>query len=347
VIVSFYGAGQVAASIIGGQLTDRIGRRATMAMSLFSGAIAMAALGQARDLDAITALVGAVGFVGEMYRPAVSAYVADVVPPAKRLYAFGLLYWAVNLGFAFAGIVGGLIADYDFSILFWGDAITSAVYGAIVLVTMPETRPPTEERAGRSASRSPLGDGPFMVFVALNFLTVSVLMQVNAPLAAHMTWQGFSPATYGMVIAVNGILIIALQPLVAGWIARFDPSRILAAAALLYGAALGLHGMATVALAHAGAVAIWTLGEIIEAPTKSAIVAAMAPVDARGRYTGMLVMSWGLGLFVGPRLGTWIWQERGPEVLWSGCVVACAVIAVLLVATAPARRRRLARVPDR
>ncbi|HEV7559237.1 MAG TPA: MFS transporter, partial [Kofleriaceae bacterium] len=109
-IVSFFGAGQVGASVVGGQLTDRVGRRATMLVSLFGGAIAMALLGGARGLTEITVLVTVVGFVGELYRPAVSAVVTDVVPPAQRLYAYGLLYWAVNLGFAFAGSVGGLIA---------------------------------------------------------------------------------------------------------------------------------------------------------------------------------------------------------------------------------------------
>jgi hypothetical protein len=39
---------------------------------------------------------------------------------------------------------------------------------------------------------------------------------------------------------------------------------------------MAIHGIASIAIAHAGAVMVWTIGEILEAPTKSAIVAQMA-----------------------------------------------------------------------
>jgi len=345
-IVSFFGAGQVAASIIGGQLTDRVGRRATMLISLFGGAIAMALLGGARDLTDITVLVTAVGFVGELYRPAVSAVVTDVVPPAQRLYAFGLLYWAVNLGFAFAGSIGGLIADSDFSILFYADALTSAGYGVIVLLAVPETKPARVVRAASSTGDSPWLDRQFMIFIGLNFLSTLMPMQTAAPLSAHMTWQGFAPSTYGLILAANGILIIALQPIVTRHLGRFDPSKVLAVSALLYGAGMALHGVATIAIAHVGAVAIWTIAEIMESPTKSAITANMSPASARGRYAGAMVMSWGLAQIVAPRLGTWLWQDEGPSVLWNGCLVLGVVVAALLLITAPGRRRRLAMPVD-
>jgi MFS family permease len=342
-VVSFFGAGQVAASIVGGQLTDRVGRRATMLVSLFGGAFAMAALGQARELTEISVCVTAVGFVGELYRPAVAAFISDVVPPGQRLHAFGVLYWAINLGFAFAGTVGGLIADIDFSILFYVDAATSAAFGVIIALNVPETRPARETHTTTRARVSPFADGQFMIFVALNFASALIAMQTQAALSAHMTWQGFSPSTFGMVIAVNGVLIIVLQPLLTSWIARFEPSRVLAVSALLFGGAMAIHGIAPVALAHAGAVMVWTIGEILESPTKSAIVAQMAPVSARGRYQGMLVMSWGLAQVAGPRLGTWIWQHAGPPVLWNGCFALGIAIAAALLATGPARARRLAR----
>jgi MFS family permease len=342
-VVSFFGAGQVAASIVGGQLTDRVGRRTTMLVSLFGGAFAMAGLGQARDLTDIAVCVTAVGFVGELYRPAVAAFISDVVPPGQRLLAFGVLYWAINLGFAFAGTIGGLIADIDFSILFYVDAATSAAFGAIIAIAVPETRPTRETHATTRGRVSPFADGQFMIFVGLNFATALIAMQTQAALSAHMTWQGFAPSTYGMVLAVNGVLIILLQPLITGWIARFEPSKVLAVATLLFGGAMAIHGIAPIALAHAGAVMVWTIGEIIESPTKSAIVSQMAPVSARGRYQGMLVMSWGLAQVVGPRLGTWIWQHAGPPVLWNGCFALGIAVAAALLATGRARARRLAR----
>lgn len=69
----------------------------------------------------------------------------------------------------------------------------------------------------------------------------------------------------------------------------------------------------------------------------------MAPADARGRYQGAVVMTFGVGQLIGPKLGTWLWQHEGPGVLWGGCLALGVITALVLIATAPARRRRMAR----
>jgi MFS family permease len=345
-IVAVFGAGSIAASLVGGYLSDRLGRKITLMISLFGGAIAISVLGQLRDLHAITAMVGAVGFVGELYRPAVLAIVADVVPPAQRVQAYGLLHWVINIGFAFAAVIGGVLASVDFTILFVADAATMAIYGVIVLVAVPETRPPVATHAAAApASPSWITDREFVVFVAIMFALVLLPLQSSAPLAAHMTWQGFTPAAFGGAIAVNGVLIIALQPTISTWSARHDPTRMLIAAALFYGVGLALHGAATNLALHAAAVTVWTMGEILESPTRSSIVAAMAPADARGRYQGAVAMTFGAGQLVGPKLGTWVWQREGPGTLWASCLVLGGLVALALAATGPARRRHMARGP--
>lgn len=340
-VVSVFGAGAICASLIGGYLSDRLGRKITLVTSMFGGAIAMTALGLARDVTAITALVGVVGFVAELYRPAVSAIVADVIPPAFRVQAYGLLHWVINIGFATAAVVGGLLADVDFTLLFFADAATMAIYGVIVILKVPETRPSRiAHTAASRPSRPWFTDREFVVFVAITLVLMLVPNQSTA-LSAHMSWQGFSAANYGMVIAVNGILIIALQPVLANWAAGRDATRMLVLAALAYGTGFAMHGLGASLALHAAAVIVWTLGEIMESPTRSSVVAAMAPVDARGRYQGAMAMTFGASQLVGPKLGTWIWEHVSPTALWAGCLGLGAVVALALVATGPARRRRM------
>lgn len=339
-VVSAFGAGNLISAQIGGQLTDRLGRRATMLVSLFGGAGAMFALGFAHDIVTIALLVALLGLVGELYRPAVQAYIADVVPPEKRLDAFGILYWAINLGFAFASVIGGLLAEIDFRILFVADGATMLVYGILVAIAVPETKPPPRP-VEAAPSRSWIRDRELVTLCVISVALMMVLMQVGATLSVHMTAQGFAPAAYGAVMAVNGVAIIVLQPTMISWIKRFDPNRVLVVAALLYGAGTALHGVATHFAFHAAAVFVWTLGEIVDAPTRTSIVANLAPPEMRGRYQGAFVMTFGAAQLVGPKLGTWIWQHVGPGALWAGCLGVSVAVALAFAATAPARRRRV------
>lgn len=343
-VVAMFGAGSIGASFLGGYLTDHLGRKPTLAIALFGGAAAMIGLGLARDLTTITIMVTVLSLVTEQYRPAVQAIVADVVPRSHLIAAYGLLHWVINIGFAFAIVVGGLLAELDFSILFFADAATTAAFGIVVLARVPETRPAAAAAHRQAApSRAWFTDGPFVAFVLITFLVALLPQQAVAPLAAQMTAQGFSAATFGGVIAVNGVLIILVQPTLAAWAGRHDPTRVLVVAALLYGTGIAMHGLAASAAIHAFAVGVWTLGEILESPTRAAIVAAMSPVHARGRYQGAIVLTFGASQLIGPKLGTWTLQHAGPAVLWSSCLGLGILVAVAIVVTAPARRRRMSR----
>src|ERR1044071_1418125 len=92
--IAAYGVGHLAASALGGYLSDRIGRRKTIALSMFSSAASMLLLSQADDLVAIVAFTALTGLTAELYRPASSALLADVVPPAQRVTAFAAYRWA-------------------------------------------------------------------------------------------------------------------------------------------------------------------------------------------------------------------------------------------------------------
>lgn len=141
-------------------------------------------------------------------------------------------------------------------------------------------------------------------------------------------------------MAVNGVAIIFVQPSMIGYIKRFDPQHVIVVAALLYGAGIAMHGLGTHVALHMAAVLVWTFGEIIDAPTRSTIVANLAPADARGRYQGALVMTFGAAQLVGPKLGTWVWQHEGANVLWAACLGLGVAVALAFALTARGRRLR-------
>ena len=154
VVVALVGGGSVISQPLGGALTDRVGRRPTLVGGMVASGLAIAALGFARSLWAIALCTLLVGIVGDLYRPASQATIADVVAIEDRRRASGLLFWAVNLGFSVAALGGGLLAAHGYGLLFALDAITCCGYALVVWRTIPETRPPEAAQHRAAAGRA-------------------------------------------------------------------------------------------------------------------------------------------------------------------------------------------------
>ena len=137
-VVGLYGVGSLLASVVGGYLADRVGRRTAIAISMFTSAAILVALSEAQQLAAIAVLTALAGLTAELYRPASSALLSDLVPVGRRVTAFALYRTAINAGFALGPAAAGFLADRSFLWLFWGDALTSAVFGVLAVVALPE-----------------------------------------------------------------------------------------------------------------------------------------------------------------------------------------------------------------
>jgi MFS family permease len=327
-IVSLYGVGCVGASLAGGVLSDRIGRRTTMALSLLGGATILFLLGQLQAPAAIGAAACAYGFLGEMYRPAVSAMVADLVAPEDRARAYAHQHWAVNLGFALAPSLGGLLASASYTVLFAADAATTAVFGLLVLLALPETRPTAHEHHDRGGLRAVLSDRVFMMLVVLAFGLGAVVVQSNVALPLDMRRKGLGESWFGALIALNGVLIVLFQHFAIARVRPLRRSRVLTAGALLFGLGFGLHAVARAPFGYAVAIALWTFGEIVSTPVMASVIADLAPPSLRGRYQGVYSTGWSLAAAFGPVTGTAVFDRLGPTALWAGCAAVCVLGAL-------------------
>jgi MFS family permease len=89
-------------------------------------------------------------------------------------------------------------------------------------------------------------------------------------------------------------------------------------------------------------VVIWTLGEMLQSPSTSALVAELSPAALRGRYQGVSSLSWSVGAAVAPVAGGFVQEHLGDAVLWLGCAGVGAVVALSQLVSGPARERRIA-----
>jgi MFS family permease len=340
-LVSLYGGGAVLAGPVGGALADRVGRRAVMVAGLWLGSVGMLFLGFSRGPGQIALAALLLGLLGELYRPAVSAAVSDVVPPESRTRAFNLLYWAMNVGFSIALPLGGWVASTGFVSLFIADACTTFLYGMIIWMKVPETRPPHPPGRARRALLTPWRDWVFLAFGFPVFLTALLFYQGHVILSLDLTSRGMSMAVFGAVLAVNSILVVLVQPFTGRLLERMRRATALALAATLTGVGFGLHALSADAWMAGMAVAVWTLGEMLLAPVAAAVVADLSPPEQRGSYQGAYSMLWALASCVGPALGGWVFGRHGSSTLWGGCLLVGLIAAGWHLSIADARRIRL------
>jgi MFS family permease len=151
--------------------------------------------------------------------------------------------------------------------------------------------------------------------------------------------QGFSNESYGLLLSLNGLIVVLLELPLSAFTQRHPTTRMVALGAFLVGFGFLLVGWSGTLLALAGCTVIFTLGEILGAPPSAVFVADRSPQHLRGRYQAAFGTMFGLAAVVGPIAGTVAFHRR-PTLLWG----ACGVLGLIAAALALAAGRRP--VPD-
>jgi MFS family permease len=330
-VASLYGLGGVVSSLGAGVMTDRIGRRPTLLIAQASTALSVALLGFMHHPVAIAGAALLVGMASNASRPAVQAMMADIVRPEDRVRAFSLNYWAINLGFAVSSMGAGFVAEFSYLAGFLIEAGMTAICAVVVFMKLPESRPAvhkSEQPTDDIGLGTVLRDGRFMSVVGLSFLVALIFQQGAVGLPVAMGEAGFTSADYGMAIAVNGVLIVALQIPVTRFIEHRDVKRLLVVSSLLAGYGFGLTAFAGSIGLFALTVCVWTLGEMINAPTQTGLVVRLSPLHGRGRYQGMYTLSWSVAALIAPLMSGLVIDHYGAQWLWALCAVIGTVAAI-------------------
>jgi MFS family permease len=344
-VVAVWGAGEVLASLLGGHLADRVGRRSTIVLSMLASAAAMVAIAEIHSYAAIAPLSFVAGLSSEMYRPAGAALIADLVPEGQRVSAFAALRFAVNLAIAIGAAVAGFLANTSISWVFLSDAATSILFVVIALSALPGGRPVLRADDGAGDGyRQALRDRAFAVFLAASAIAAFVYFQQQSTLPLHVRASGLSNADFGLLLSLNGILVVAFELPLSGITMRLPARAMMALGFVLVGLGFGLTAVAHSLAPLMATVAVWTLGEMIGAPVGYAYVADVAPEHLRGRYQGLYGLCWSTGTVSGPAIGAALFA-RGPTSFWTICGLLGAVAAMLIWASRPAHRLATDRFP--
>ena len=345
-----YGFGSVVSILTGGVVTDRFGRRRTLLVSLFGSGVLAVAMGVAPSADFFVPLLVAFGFIADLYRPAASAIIGDLLPSSERASGFAGLRMAVNLGWASGTAIGGLLADWDWRLLFLGDGLTTLAYGVLVYFTIPETRPqgvvgtvgrkaPAASGTGVTTPRPPFGQGPtnplrdgvFLATTSTGLLFTLIFCCHLSILPLTVTQSaGYPAVVFGLLAAVNGVLVAFFEISITARLKGFRRLRLAALGCFLSAVGFGMIGLVMHWAWFLLAVFVFTAGEILASPQQIAFVADWAPPEARGRYLSLYQATWSIAFAVNPAITLPLHAALGERTFW-GLMPLVAVPGVLVL----------------
>jgi len=329
--VALFGIGALLGNFIGGRLTDKIGFSPVQFWSLFLNGVLFIVLGQMRTFWQIGSCMFIIGVVGEAFRPANAAAVANYSRPENRTRSYSLNRLAINLGFSIGPAVGGLLA---FQYLFWADGITCMLAALLLRVALPPVITANKREGDAKAkqnSSSVWKDEVYLRFTFFIFLSALCFLQMFSLLPVFFKEQlHLSKPVVGLVLALNGLIIVVVEMvLVFKLEGKRSPVQYISTGAFLIGLSflvlnLSLDGL-TVALL---AMIILTAGEMLMFPFVNTFWVSRSNEYNRGQYAALFTMSFALGQVLAPTFGSQIVQHSGYSVLWYVVFGLCIVASI-------------------
>ncbi|MFF1816807.1 MFS transporter [Kribbella sp. NPDC058245] len=343
-----YGGGSVIGLIIGGSLTDKIGPRAAVMISMFGMAGFVLAIAYVPNYATVIVVVALAGAVGQFYRPASAALLTELTQANRQVMTFAIYRLAMNLGTTAAPLIGAALVAISWNLLFIGEAIAALAYALVAIVALPGRKQaaPAEstEPEPKGSYLAVLRDHKYVLFLVCMFINAAIYMQYLAVLPLHMKADGFSTWWYSAMVALNGFIVITCELLVTK-VVQNKPARTVAMLGfVLLGGGLAFYALPGGLAIFVIGTLLWTLAEIVGGPTMFAYPGMAAPKPLLGRYVGGAHAMFGLGSALGPFLGVWVWNSAGTQVwLWCGALGAVGLVLAYF-GMAPARAEELASV---
>jgi MFS family permease len=275
--------------ILGGELADRIGRKPLVvgAMVLQTGFfLAMAwTIARHAPILGIASAFLAVRFAGSAAEPGISAMVADVVLPERRIEAFGFLRIGGNTGWAIGPAVGGFLLTVSYDSLFLLTAAATLVGAFLVLFLTRESIAAREQEPFSLVRLLDAGrDRRFLGFTVWSLFLFLLVGQFATTLTVFSTGAlGASDVALGFLFTLNGLICVFFQ-----WPASAAAKRLGMRSSLVLSSLLYALGYFSVGLVPAAgylylSMTVLTFGEILFSPTANAMVANLAPSGTTGR----------------------------------------------------------------
>lgn len=316
--LAVFGFGWLVGQLLCGWLSDRIGRRSTLIGALLAATAVLPVLATAESTAAVVAAAALVGVVYDSHRPIVSATIQDQIPTeAGRTLVSGWRHFAVNVGAAVTGAVGGMLAaDTGMGFLFILNAVACGFFALIAAVFMPSDKRPAPGRHVRSSYRDAARDGRLWLVCLASLCALTACAAMFSSLPMLMTLDRLDAAAYGWTQVAAAAVVVLLTPLLMPYLGRraAGPSAMVgpfALSSVILGVGMGATGLTSTTLGYSLAVGFAVTGEVILFVAASDLIHRISPPGARGLYAGVWGAQLALAVIIAPLLSAWAISTGG------------------------------------
>lgn len=361
--LGLYGAGAVVGTFAGGWLSDRLSARTATVISMMGSALLIVSIIYLNSYPLILLAVLLISAVGQLYRPAAQALITELTPRDRLVMVTAMYRLCLNLGTTVAPLIGVALASVSYNLLFWGEALAAGAYGVIALTALPRRAAAPEAAAAAAAQPSVdepvpggrrrsgylalLDDRRYLAFLAAFLMLCLVYCQYTAVLPLAVMQAGLSTWWYGAVITINAVVVVLFEVAATKFVQKW-PLRVtqLSGFALL-AIGYGVYAIKMAPLFLIVGTLMWTLSEIVGAPTIWAYPGVVAPEHLRGRYFGSMQSMYGLGSTLGPILGVMLFIHVGQRFfLWAALVAVLGAAVGRVGMRGPAKQPASEAVPE-
>lgn len=338
-IFTAYSAAQLVGASVLGRLSDRIGRRPVLLMSLGGSAVSLFLSGLAHSLWPLLLARALAGLFGGSIAAA-QAYVADVTLPEERAKYMGLLGASIGLGFVFGPALGAGLARFGFGAAAFAAAGIAAVNLALAFLRLRETREPARRldphsRVDWSHLVEALRHPSLRRFLGATFLVTLAFVAMEATFALLGEARfGLNASRLGLVFTYVGVVMVIVQGGLVGRLApRFGERSLAVTGALLLAASLGTLPFAPSPTAAFAVLGVLAVGQGLTSPMLSTLVSRASGKDEQGGLLGLGQSLSAAARALGPIAAGWLY-DHGEAVPYTAAA-ALMLVAALMVGTAP------------
>ncbi|MES2417137.1 MAG: MFS transporter [Bacteroidota bacterium] len=334
IIISLFGVGSILGATAGGKLTDMFGFRPVQIFSSLIGGVFFLFFSQVTHFNTLCVLALVISFFADAFRPANFTAIAAYAAKGKETRSYSLNRLATNIGWAVGVSMGGIIASFNYRLLFIVDGVVSILVAIAIFMFLPAVKGFRKAVAAKMEGiiiRKPWQDSLFVKFILLNtvFATCFFLMFRVVPVFFKEAWH-LNEALIGLILGVNGVIIALFEMVMISKIENKRSAAFYMTTGVLIVsmsfALLMLPKFLPVVVALIS-VTCFTFGEMFAIPFINTFVIMRSNEFNRGQYAAGYTVAWSAAQVIGPTGGFYLAEKFGYNPLWIGITVMLLLCA--------------------